>query len=181
MSPKAFVEAESPLKSMSDDSSAPKAQALKCPECGGKFSPDDVQPGIPVVCAYCGTLVLLPRPATPPVAGGMRPGLGMGRPGGRLAGPHPAWASGSPEQAPLFHAVKLLADKGAIDGKLLRDYTKRNLDRRMRPPMALRAALVQMRNDGKLDRDRLMRATDELVAEQKLPPRAREIVDRLLA
>jgi len=38
-----------------------------------------------------------------------------------------------------------------------------------------------MRNDGKLDRDRLVRATDELVAEQKLPPRAHEIVDRLFA
>jgi len=166
---------------MSGDSSAPKAQALKCPECGAKISPDDVQPGMPIVCSYCGALVLLSRPSTPPVRGDVRPGLGMGRPGGRFAGPHPAWAPGGPEQAPLFHAVKLLVDKGAIDGKLLRDYTKRNLDRRMRPPMALRAALVQMRNDGKLDRDRLVRATDELVAEEKLPPRAHEIVDRLFA
>jgi DNA-directed RNA polymerase subunit RPC12/RpoP len=166
---------------MSGDSSGPKAQALKCTECGAKISPDDVQPGMPIVCSYCGALILLSRPSTPPVGGGFRPRLGMGRPGGRFAGPHPAWTPGGPEHAPLFHAVKLLVDKEAIDGKLLRNYTKRNLDRRMRPPMALRAALVQMRNDGKLNRDEMLHATDELVAEQKLPPRAREIVNRLFS
>ena len=105
----------------------------------------------------------------------------MGRPGLRFGGFNPAWAAGGPEHAPLFHAVKLLVDKGAIDGQVLREYTKRNLDRRMRPPMALRAALVQMKNDGKLSRDKMLHVTDELVAEQKVPPRAREIVDRLFS
>jgi hypothetical protein len=105
----------------------------------------------------------------------------MRRPGLRFAGPPPAWTPGGPEHAPLFHAVKLLVDKGAVDGRVLRDYTKRNLDRRMRPAMALRAALVQMQQDGKLNRDKMVRATDELVAEQKLPPRAREIVNRLFS
>jgi DNA-directed RNA polymerase subunit RPC12/RpoP len=166
---------------MSNDSSAPKASALKCTECGAKISPDDAQPGMPIVCSYCGALILLSRPTTPPIGGGLRPGVGMRRPGLRFAGPPPAWATGGPEHAPLFYAVKLLVDKGAVDGKVLRDYTKRNLDRRMRPAMALRAALVQMQQDGKLSRDKMVRATDELVAEQKLPPRARESVNRLFS
>jgi DNA-directed RNA polymerase subunit RPC12/RpoP len=166
---------------MSSDSSGPKAQALKCTECGAKISAEDVQPGEPIVCSYCGALILLSRPNAPPAAGGLGPRPGMARPGLRFAGRRPAWGAGRPEHAPLFHAVKLLVDKGAIDGKTLREYTKRNLDGRMQPPMALRTALVQMKNDGKLNRDKMLRATDELVAEQKVLPRAREIVDRLFS
>jgi hypothetical protein len=71
-------------------------------------------------------------------------------------------------RAPLLRTVKLLADKGAIDPKVLRQYMKRNIDRKMRPAVALRQALRQMRDEDKLHRDKIMTAVDELIAEQKL-------------
>jgi hypothetical protein len=37
-----------------------------------------------------------------------------------------------------------------------------------------------MRDEGKLDRDKILRAVDELIAEQKLPPQARGNFARLL-
>jgi hypothetical protein len=86
-----------------------------------------------------------------------------------------------PVHAPLLRAVNLLADKGAIDRKTLRNYTKQNLDRKMRPPEALRAALRQMRDEGKIKQDKIMQAVDKLIAEQKLGPHARQAVERLFA
>jgi hypothetical protein len=86
----------------------------------------------------------------------------------------------APGRAPILYATRLLTDKGAIDAKTLRKYTKRNIDRRMRPVVAIRHALRQMRDEGKLDRDKILRAVDELIAEQKLPPQARGNFARLL-
>ena len=50
----------------------------------------------------------------------------------------------------------------------------------MRPAVALRRALRQMRDEGQLDRDKILRAVDELIAEKKLPHQARDNFKRLL-
>lgn len=165
-------------KIMNNDVSSPKAQVLKCPECSAKINPNDIHPGTPIVCEYCGSIVVLPHqmqsrptPSYPP----------RRRPVGRGLGRRPQRVARRPVHAPLLRAVNLLADKGAINRKILRKYTKQNLDRRMRPPAALRAALKQMRDEGKIKRNKILRAVDELIAEQKLRPRARAAVERLFA
>jgi len=164
---------------MSDQPGTPIAQALKCSECGAKITAENIQPGSPIVCEYCGSIIIVQAPrgqvgARPPGARPLRPPFMRPPPPGPLA--RRALLHRRP--APLLHAVKLLTDKGAIDKGTLRKYTKRNIDRRMPPAQALRAALRQMKNDGKIKRDKVIRAVDELIAEGKLPPRARELVER---
>jgi DNA-directed RNA polymerase subunit RPC12/RpoP len=163
---------------MNNDDSSSKVQVLKCPECSAKINPDDIHPGTPIICEYCGAIVFLPQQMKPQAAHAHPPGR---RPVQRFLGRRAPRGVRRPVHAPLLRAVNLLANKGAIDRKTLRKYTKRNLDKRMRPPAALRTALKQMRDDGKLKRDKVMHAVDELIAEQKLKPRARETVERLFS
>ncbi|MFX1509972.1 MAG: hypothetical protein ACFFBR_06670 [Promethearchaeota archaeon] len=153
---------------MTGESSDPVLQTLKCSECGAKITPDALQPGSPLICEYCGAINVR---ATPPLPS-QKARRGARHPRMRIR--H------SPFRAPLLHTTKLLADKGAIDTKILRQYTKRNIDNRMRPAVALRQALKQMRDEGKLDHDKILRTIDELIAEKKIPPRARDNFARLV-
>ncbi|MFX1564351.1 MAG: hypothetical protein ACFFCH_00005 [Promethearchaeota archaeon] len=153
---------------MAGESSDSVLQTLKCSECGAKIAPDALQLERPIICEYCGAINVR---STPP------PHSQIARRGAR----HPRMrARHSPFRAPLLRTTKLLTEKGALDTKTLRQYTKGNIDRRMRPAVALRQALQQMRDEGKLDRDKILPAVDELIAEKKLPPRARDIFVRLL-
>jgi hypothetical protein len=142
-------------------------QTLKCSECGAKITPDAIQLGNPIICEYCGAINVQPTHPTR---------LQASSRGAR----HP-WmrAQRRALRAPLLHTIRLLTEKGAIDAKTLQQYTKRNIDKRVRPIDALRQALRQMRDDGKLDKDKILRTVDELITENKLPPRVQENVTRL--
>ncbi|MFX1576727.1 MAG: hypothetical protein ACFFCF_06100 [Promethearchaeota archaeon] len=83
-------------------------------------------------------------------------------------------------RAHLLHTTRLLTEKGAIDAKPLRQYTKRHIDRRIRLAVAFRRALRQMRDEGKIDREKILPAVDGLIAEKKLPPRVRQSFTLLL-
>ncbi|MFX0168373.1 MAG: hypothetical protein ACFE89_03350 [Candidatus Hodarchaeota archaeon] len=153
---------------MPRESSGPMLQTLKCSECGAKITPDALQPGSPLICEYCGAINIRQTPQLlQPTARrfGRRPGMATRR--GLM-------------RAPILYIARLLSDKGAIDAKTLREYTKRNIDRRMRPVDALRQALRQMRDEGKLNRDKILHTVDELIADKKLPPRVRDNFARLL-
>jgi DNA-directed RNA polymerase subunit RPC12/RpoP len=149
---------------MSDDPRT-TTNVLKCPECNAKVNSSALQSNRPIVCEYCGAIIVPPRQQLPASA-----------PSGRLRGRR--FYRQKPG-APLLHTVRLLSDKGAIDGQRLKQYTKRNIDQGMRPPLALRAALRKMHDEGRLKRDKIMKALDELIAEKKLPPRARSAINRL--
>ncbi len=141
------------------------SRVLKCAECGAKLLYEIIMPGRPIICEYCGAKNIEPREKKLHTPFTRRRRMAARR------GPH---------RAPLLRTVKLLADKGAIDLKVLRQYTKRNIDRKMRPPVALRHALRQMRDEDKLDREKILTAIDELIGEQKLPKQARVNISRLL-
>ncbi len=153
--------------SMNDESPKTFLQTLKCSECGAKISPEALQSGNSIICEYCGAINIRPSPSvrqqTTP-RGGRRP-----------------WAATrhGPLRTPLVHTTRLLTEKGIIDAKTLRKYTKRNIDRRMRPVVALRRALRQMHDENKLDPNKILRAIDELITEKKLPPRVRNNFLRL--
>lgn len=153
---------------MTGSPSDPTLQTLKCFECGAKITPEALQPSTPIICEYCGAINVRPQP--PPRQQATR--RGVPRPGMRTR-------QGA-LRAPLLHTTRLLTEKGAIDAKTLRQYIKRNIDLRMRPAVSLRRALGQMRDEGKLDRDKILRAVDKLIAEKKLPPRLRQNFTRLL-
>lgn len=144
------------------------SRVLKCAECGAKLLYEIIMPGRPIVCEYCGAKNIEPEPPREKKLHTLSTGR---RRMGIRRGPH---------RAPLLRTVKLLADKGVIDPKVLQHYTKRNIDHKMRPPVALRHALRQMRDEDKLDREKIMTAVDELIAEQKLPKPARANISRLL-
>ena len=140
-------------------------RVLKCAECGAKLFYEIIMSGRPITCEFCGAKNIAPREKKLDTPYTRRR---------RMAARRGSY------RAPLLRTVKLLADKGAIDPKVLRQYTKRNIDRKMRPPVALRHALRQMRDEEKLDREKIMTAVDELIAEQKLPQPARANILRLL-
>ena len=77
--------------------------------------------------------------------------------------------------------MNVLADKGKIKRKIMRKYAKRYLDQHIRPSDRILAALKQMRDEGKIKRDKIMRAVDELIAEQMLGPSARAVVERFFS
>jgi hypothetical protein len=165
---KGFCSCTNKAPVMPDETIGSPLQALKCSECGAKIAPDALRPASPIICEYCGAINV--RQAPPP-----------GQLTGRRFARRPGMAARrGPGKAPVLYATRLLTDKGAIDAQMLRKYTKRNIDRRMRPAVALRQALRQMRDEGKLNRDKILRAVDELIADQKLPPQARDTFARLL-
>ncbi|MFX1319086.1 MAG: hypothetical protein ACFE9D_04550 [Promethearchaeota archaeon] len=143
---------------MTDESSDQLLKSLKCSECGAKITPESLQLGSPIICEYCGTINV---PPTSPSHQQVR----------TRAARHP-WmrARRGPQRVPILLTTRLLIEKGSIDEKILRKYTKQNIDKRMRPSMALRRALRQMRDEGKLNQDKILRAVDELIAEKKLSP-----------
>jgi len=81
----------------------------------------------------------------------------------------------------LLLAMNVLIDKGKINRKIVRKYAKRNLDKQVQPSDAVLAALKQLRDEGKIKRDQIMRAVDELIAKQKLELRFRAAVERFFS
>ncbi|MFX1564245.1 MAG: hypothetical protein ACFFDP_13160 [Promethearchaeota archaeon] len=77
----------------------------------------------------------------------------------------------------LLLAMNALVDKGKIKRKILRKYAERYLDQQVEPGDAILAALEQMRDEGKIKRDKILREVDKL----KLDPRYRAAVERFFS
>lgn len=144
-----------------------KIQAVKCPECGAKISEDAVRANRTVVCEYCGTLVALtPEMAQQPIMPELR------RPPHRLRRP------GRPP--PVLMLVNSLVRKGVIDDSKFRETVKKKIKAGVPRLTAIRRTMGDMIRNGQIDKNKMLKALDDLVAEKKIPRRAAQNVKRLL-
>ena len=143
-----------------------KVEGVRCPECGAKIPKEAVSLERTAVCEYCGTLIVLSpeslaRPQSP-----------------RFQRPFPRFGRPRQPQSNL-RLIPLFVEKGAIDGNELRKATRERLLAGVPRFVAARQAVRELARTGKIDRDRVFRALNELVAEKRIPPQVAQSVERL--